>query len=122
MTDLTQLGQAGERHAERFLRKLGYRTVTRNYRCSTGEIDLVVLDGKMIVFVEVKTRTGAEHADPQDAVTRIKQQRVISAAKAFIQQTRSQGRACRFDVVAITMAGEKPGKIEHFPNAFSVTG
>lgn len=122
MTDLMQFGQTGERHAERFLRKLGYRTVTRNYRCSTGEIDLVVLDGKMIVFVEVKTRADAEHAAPQDAVTRMKQQRVISAAKAFIQQTHSQNRAFRFDVVAITMAGRKPGKIEHFQNAFSPAG
>ena len=122
MTDLMQFGQTGERHAERFLRKLGYRTVTRNYRCSTGELDLVVLDGKMIVFVEVKTRADAEHAAPQDAVTRMKQQRVISAAKAFIQQTHSQGRAYRFDVVAITMSGNKPGKIEHFQNAFSPTG
>ena len=82
----------------------------------------MVLDGRMIVFVEVKTRADDEHADPEDAVTPRKQQRVISAAKAFIQQTHSQGRACRFDVVAITMAGDKPGTIEHFQNAFSARG
>ena len=122
MSDLAQLGKAGERRAERFLRKLGYRSVTRNYRCSTGEIDLVALDGRTIVFVEVKTRTGAEHADPQDAVTSVKQKRLISAAKAFIQQTHSQGRACRFDIVAITMADNKSEKIEHFQNAFSASG
>ena len=79
----------------------------------------MALDGHTIVFVEVKTRSSAARADPQDAVTPTKQHRVISAAKAFIQQTRSQGRACRFDVVAITLDGGKPGKVELFKNAFS---
>ena len=119
MTDLARLGRAGEKQAERFLRRQGYRIVTRNYACDTGEIDIVALDGRTIVFVEVKTRSSAAHADPQDAVTPTKQHRVVSAAKAFIQQTRSQGRACRFDVVAITLDGGKPGKVELFKNAFS---
>jgi len=122
MTGRAQLGQAGERYAERFLRKNGYRIVTRNYRCGVGELDLVALDGRTIVFVEVKTRTTDSHADPQDAVTPTKQHRLANAAQAFIHHTRSHGRAYRFDVVAITMAGDKPGKIEHFPNAFSVVG
>lgn len=119
MSDLAGVGRAGEKQAERFLKRSGYRIVTRNYRCDGGEIDLVALDGKTIVFVEVKTRSGDEHADPQDAVTSEKQRRVIRAAKAFIQQTHSQGRSCRFDVVAITLAGKKTACIEHFRNAFS---
>jgi putative endonuclease len=118
MSDLARIGRVGEKQAERFLKRNGYRMVTRNYSCDGGEIDLVALDGRTVVFVEVKTRSSDEHADPQDAVTPEKQRRLIRAAKAFIQQTRSQDRACRFDVVAITLAGDKPGRIELFRNAF----
>ncbi|HSW44863.1 MAG TPA: YraN family protein [Phycisphaerae bacterium] len=119
MNDLAKLGQAGEKQAERFLKKQGYRIVTRNYGCAGGELDIVALDGKTIVFIEVKTRSSADHADPQDAVTPVKQQRVINAAKTFIQHTHSQDRAYRFDVVAITLDDDKPAKIELFKNAFS---
>ena len=54
MTDARQvLGQQGEEVAERFLRKKGYKLVERNYRCAAGEVDLIVLDHRVIVFVEV---------------------------------------------------------------------
>jgi putative endonuclease len=116
--DRARLGIEGERAAERFLKRLGYRTVTRNYACPLGEIDLVALDGPTVVFVEVKTRTSREHADPQDAVDPGKQQRLARTANFFLRRTRSVGRACRFDVMAITGS---PGNlhIEHFPGAFS---
>jgi len=116
----TILGTRGERRAARFLRKQGYRIVTRNYRCPLGEIDLIALDGKAIVFVEVKTRSDRLHADPQDAVTPAKQRRIIRAAKTFVQQTHSQGRACRFDVVTVTTHGWRNCQIEHFVNAFTI--
>ena len=52
------LGKEGERIAEEYLKKKGYRLVERNYRCAAGELDLIVLDRRVVVFVEVKTRTG----------------------------------------------------------------
>ena len=63
-----ELGIDGERAAERFLRRLGYTIVERNYRCPLGEIDLVALDRRTIVFVEVKTLRRAGAASPFDAV------------------------------------------------------
>jgi putative endonuclease len=84
-----------------------------------GEIDIVALDGTAIVFVEVKTRASREHADPQDAVNPGKQQRLIRSAGFFLRQTRSVGRACRFDVIAITGTLECGLEIEHLPNAFA---
>lgn len=119
MWDGAKLGAEGERAAERYLRKLGYRIVTRNYLCRQGEIDLVALDGTMIVFVEVKTHTSRELEDPESAVTPEKQRRVILAANIFLRQTHSTGRAARFDIVAVT--GEPGGEleIEHFINAFA---
>ena len=118
MDERSVLGQVGEKHAARFLRRQGYRIVKRNYRCPVGEIDLITLDGDMIVFVEVKTRSSREHADPQDAVTPTKQRRLTRSAKSFLTLTDSLERACRFDVIAITLDGRKPLEIEHIQDAF----
>lgn len=118
MDDRAGLGRAGEKQAERYLRRQGHRIVTRNYRCPLGEIDLISLDDRTVVFVEVKTRTGREHADPQDAVNAAKQRRMTRAARYFIQQTGSHDRACRFDVIAIT-ADNGEMHIEHIPDAFA---
>ena len=118
MDDRASLGQAGEKQAERFLRRQGYRIVTRNYSCPLGEIDLIALDGRTVVFVEVKTRSDRDHADPQDAVTPAKQRRLIRSARFFIQQTNSQDRACRFDVVAVTANDGADMHVEHIPDAF----
>lgn len=122
MDDRALLGSLGERGAERFLKRLGYRIVTRNYHCPAGEIDIVALDGSMVVFVEVKTRADREHADPEDAVNQGKQQRLARSANCFLRQTHSIGRACRFDVIAITGSIETGLEIEHIPNAFVPRG
>lgn len=119
MDDRLRLGQAGEKQAERFLRRQGCRTVTRNYHCPLGEIDLIALDGSTIVFVEVKTRSDREHADPQDAVNPAKQQRIAQAARFFMRQTGSEGRLFRFDVVAVVAAADGSFDIEHLVDAFS---
>lgn len=118
MDERQALGEVGEKHAARFLSRQGYRIVKRNYRCPTGEIDLIALDGATIVFVEVKTRSSREHADPQDAVTPAKQRYLTRSAKCFLSQTQSQRRPCRFDIIAITLDGSKPLDIEHIENAF----
>lgn len=119
MDDIAQLGRTGERAAEKYLRRLRYRTVVRNYRCPAGEIDLVMLDGSVIVFVEVKTRSSREHADPQDAVNPVKQRQIARAARYFLQQTRSLERTWRFDVIAISLDDDGQMNIEHFPEAFA---
>lgn len=116
------LGRTGEQRAERFLRGKHYRTVARNYHCPFGEIDLIMLDGRTVVFVEVKTRSDAEHTDPEAAVGRVKQERIGRCATYFLRQTRSQGRVCRFDVVAITNGPNRSARIEHFMEAFTPVG
>jgi len=122
MDDRAGLGRAGEKRAERFLRRQRYRIVTRNYRCPAGEIDLVALDGRTVVFVEVKTRTDGQYADPQDAVNPAKQRRLLKSAEFFLRQTDSQERPCRFDVIAITLGGEAEMKVEHITDAFGPSG
>jgi putative endonuclease len=112
-------GQEGERIAERYLSKKGYRLVERNYRCPVGEVDLIVLDRRVIVFVEVKTRRHERFGVPLESVHTRKQQKMIKAALWFLSDHKLHERDARFDVVGISFGGQEP-VVEHIENAFDV--
>jgi len=113
------LGQKGEEAAARFLRRRGYRILARASRTGWGELDLVALDGRTIVFVEVKTRHSTEVISPEEGVDRKKQHRLIRAAHNFLHYHDLDGYPCRFDVVAVTWpADHRRPHIQHFPTAF----
>lgn len=114
------LGQEGERLAERYLRKKGYKLVERNYRCAVGELDLIVLDRRIVVFVEVKTRTGHGFGSPLEAVEFRKQRKMIQAAQFFLSAKGLQQREARFDVIGISWLGREP-VLEHIENAFDLS-
>ena len=114
------LGKEGERVAERYLQKKGYRVVERNYRCPLGELDLVVLDQRVIVFVEVKTRTGHGFGTPVEAVEFRKQRKMIQVAQFFLAEKKLQQRDARFDVVGVSWPGGEP-VVEHIENAFELS-
>jgi putative endonuclease len=114
------LGQEGERLAERYLQKKGYTLVERNYRCPAGELDLIVLDRRVVVFVEVKTRTGHGFGSPLEAVEFRKQRKMIQAAQFFLAEKRLQQRDARFDVVGVSWPGREP-VVEHIENAFELS-
>lgn len=95
------LGAEGERAAEKFLRRQRYTIVQRNYRCPSGEVDLIALDGHAVVFVEVKTRTHPGLGSPLEAVDRRKQRQIERAAQYYLTQNRLHGRDARFDVVGV---------------------
>ena len=121
MNNLRQLlGKEGEKVAERYLRKKGYRVIERNYRCAAGEVDLIVLDRRVVVFVEVKTRTDHRFGTPLEAVEIRKQKKMIQTAQAFLTQNRLYHRDARFDVVGISWPGGKP-MVEHIQNAFELS-
>lgn len=113
------LGEAGERVAEEYLKKKGYRLVERNYRCSVGELDLIVLDKRVVVFVEVKTRRGHGFGSPLEAVAYRKQRKMIQAAQFFLSQKNLHQRDARFDVVGVSWPGREP-VVEHIENAFEL--
>ncbi|MCP4248869.1 MAG: YraN family protein [bacterium] len=115
------LGAAGERAAARFLRRLGYRIAARNYRCRSGEIDLIAVDGDTIVFAEVKTRRHDESADPEANVTYQKRLRLTRAAKTYLSAKSAQNQAARFDVLAVVLPATGQPAIEHFVDAFGPT-
>jgi putative endonuclease len=114
------LGEEGERVAERYLKKKGYVLVEKNYRCHGGELDLIVLDRRVVVFVEVKTRTGRGFGSPFEAVEARKQKRMIRAAQFFLTQKGLHQRDARFDVVGVSWPGRDP-VVEHIENAFELT-
>ena len=114
------LGREGERIAEEYLKKKGYKLIERNYRCKGGELDLIVLDRRVVVFVEVKTRTGHGFGSPFEAVEYHKQQRMIRAAQVFLSEKKLHQRDARFDVVGVSWPGGGP-VIEHIENAFELS-
>jgi putative endonuclease len=117
------LDRRGERAAERHLRKLGYQIVARRERGSIGELDLVAVDERTIVFIEVKTRASHAAGHPAEAVDADKQQKLTTLALAYLKRHDLLEYPARFDVLAVTWPpnARKP-KIEHYPNAFAAVG
>lgn len=93
-------GQAGEDAALAYLQGQGMTLVTRNFRCKTGEIDLIMQDRASLVFVEVRKRASAEYGGAAASITPAKQRRLLRAAQFYLLRYRSQP-PCRFDVIAI---------------------
>lgn len=121
MVGRRELGQRGEVLAEAALKARGWRTLARNFRCRAGEIDLVMVDGPTIVFVEVRSRRGDHAGTPLESVDRRKQARVVHVARAFLTLHRLHGCAARFDVVGVRFDRDPP-EIEHVRGAFEAGG
>ncbi len=96
------LGQRGEAAAARYLKRRGYKIVARSDRAARGELDLVAVDGRTVVFVEVKTRQSQEAGNPGEAVGRDKQRRITRLALSYLKRHDLLGYPTRFDVVAVT--------------------
>jgi putative endonuclease len=119
----TTLGRRGEEAAARFLKRLGYKILARSRRLAPGELDLVALDGRTIVFVEVKTRTSSDVGHPAEAVDAVKQRKLTRLAVTFLKRHGLLEFPARFDVVAIIWpAGGGRPTIEHYKNAFDAVG
>lgn len=117
------LGQRGERAAARYLRKLGYKIVARGERGRLGELDLVAVDRRTVVFVEVKTRRSHDAGHPAEAVGHDKQLRLTRLALAYLKRHDLLEHDARFDVVAITWpATARKPTIAHIRNAFEAVG
>jgi putative endonuclease len=117
------LGHRGEASACRYLRQKRYKILARGDRLSPGELDLVALDGKTIVFIEVKTRQSADVGHPAEAVDTAKQRRLTRLAVTFLKRHGLLESPARFDVLALTWPeGQRRPTIEHFENAFDAVG
>lgn len=117
------LGQRGEAAAARYLKRLGYKIVGRGVQLRIGEIDIIAVDGRTVVFVEVKTRDSDVAGEPHEAVDLAKQERLTRLALVFLKRHHLLEYSSRFDVVSILWPkGERRPKIRHIKNAFEATG
>lgn len=102
----TKIGAKFEKRAELLLRDNGLHTLARNFRCKAGEVDLIMEDGDVVVFVEVRYRRDSSFGGPFASITRAKQQRLIRAAAQYLATTPElTNRNCRFDAVGVTGQG-----------------
>ena len=121
----SDIGRIGEKAAVRFLKKNHYKILEKNIHISHNEIDIIAQNKDYVVFVEVKARSVTDINDtdiiqsPAGAVTKEKQKRLITAARAFLS-TYKKDRQPRFDVIEIFLDKQtlKLIKINHITNAF----
>jgi putative endonuclease len=107
-------GKLAEALAADYLQARGLRLLERNYRCRLGEIDLIVADGPVLVFVEVRLRRNTEYGGAAASITARKRQRILRAARHYLSGR--QEADCRFDVVLLdALAADR---IEWLKDAF----
>jgi putative endonuclease len=111
-------GKLGEDLAHRLLRRQGLTVIARNYRPPSGggEIDLIAMDGGKLVFVEVKTRTTAEHGAPDEAVDSQKKVFIERAARDYARRRGVKWEQVRFDVASVVL--DDPPRLELQRDAF----
>ena len=113
------LGRQGEEVAARYLEKNGFHILSRNYRCKIGEIDLIVIDKRTLIFVEVRSKSSEEFGLGQESVVRKKQLKLRQVAWHYLKAEGKTAMDCRFDVIAIRFDGDgQVRRIEHIENAF----
>ena len=116
-----RIGRAGEQAVVRFLKQKGCRIVERNYRCSSGEIDIIALSGALIIFVEVKTRSANDSEGEAIEISRDQKRRILRAAAYFLRSRglRQDERPVRFDVATATHNDGQTSIEEYLKGAFS---
>jgi putative endonuclease len=116
------LGAEGEARAARQLARPGFRIVARNGRVGGVELDLVARRGRVLVFVEVKTRRTTRFGSPESSVDARKRGRLVRGAAAWLAENAVRAVQVRFDVIACEVSGAGSGavtwRIRHIPAAF----
>jgi len=111
------LGRLGEEFAKDFLRQIGYRIIESNFHKRAGELDIVAIHRKTLVFIEVKCRTNDEYGNPEEAITPWKMRTLVRSAQYYKLRHPDTPDAMRIDVISIVLGpDEKPFSIKHFEN------
>jgi putative endonuclease len=116
MAKHNETGKKGEDIAYTYLLEHNIQVLERNWRYKRAEVDVIGMDGKTLVFVEVKTRMDDILGRPENAVHTQKRTLMIKAAIAYMHLIK-HGWAIRFDIVSVILRKEKP-QIDHFKDAF----
>ncbi|GAB3683563.1 YraN family protein [Saccharopolyspora tripterygii] len=113
-----ELGRVGERMAAELLERNGLTVLDRNWRCPRGELDIVATDGEVVVFCEVKARSGVDYGGPLHAVGPDKIARIRGVARAWLTERALVGCRVRFDVVSVLWPPGEQARVEHLPGVF----
>jgi len=98
-----EVGKIGEKLAQKFLKKRGYRICETNFRCRGGEIDIIAQQKDCLVFVEVRTKSNLDFGTPEESITRNKKEKLITSALTYINTHQNLPALWRIDVVAIEL-------------------
>ena len=119
LTEKQKKGNYAETLAQLHLERHGLEFLVRNFRCKCGEIDLIMQDREMLVFVEVRYRQDTDMGNPLETITAAKQKRLHRTAQFYLQQTHgNRWPYCRFDAVGIVGDLECNPTINWVANAF----
>ena len=113
-------GRIGEQAAKKHLRGLGMKFLTANFRSKRGEVDLIFRDDKMLVFVEVKTRSSEAWTRPAAAVNARKRRLLSQTALDYLRLIKNPRIAIRFDVVEVLLVEGRVNELRHLPNTFQL--
>ncbi|MFK8102772.1 MAG: YraN family protein [Saprospiraceae bacterium] len=112
------LGRKGEQMALDFLLAKGYQLLERNWRFSRAEVDLILKDGEILVFVEVKTRSYDFYGQPEESITPKKEGLIADAAAVYMESIGHEWEI-RFDIISIILNEQKNKSVlEHYEDAF----
>ncbi|MBE5784573.1 MAG: YraN family protein [Clostridiales bacterium] len=110
-------GAKGETLALAYMKKQGYVLLARNFRAARCEVDLILKKEGMIVFAEVKARSGSSYGLGREAVTGAKQHNIITAAQVYLSEKGLFESDIRFDVLEVDLL---TGEVGHIPSAFTL--
>lgn len=111
-----EIGKSGEEMATQYLIKEKYKILERNFKSKQGEIDIIALDKKEIVFIEVKSRTSKAYGNPNDAVDTKKKKHIYNTAQYYTYIHNLEDEPIRFDVIEIYIMN-KVYKLNHIKQA-----
>ncbi len=113
-----EVGKLGEKAAQKFLKKRGYRIRETGFRCRRGEIDIIAQKKDCLVFVEVRTKTNLDFGTPEESITQAKKERLIASALTYTNTHQDLPPLWRIDVIAIELDDKgKAKRIELIENA-----
>jgi putative endonuclease len=113
-------GNLGEKFAQSFLKRKGYKIIATNYRSSYGEMDIILRKADCLIFAEVRCKRSHVFGTPEESITSSKKQKLISMAQGYIQKNPPVCKSWRIDFIAVEIdANNRATRIEHFENAVS---
>jgi len=116
--DRQEVGKLGEKAAQKFLKKRGYRIRETGFRCRHGEVDIIAQQKDWLVFVEVRTKSNLDFGTPEESITQAKKEKLIASALTYTNSHQNLPPLWRIDFVGVELDDKgKPKRIELIENA-----